>query len=97
MLVLFQNLFLCFSLIIFRTIQNYAKHSTTGGFEVHEFFKVLGDFCGIFMLSLLIGASMGCVTALISFFKIKLRKQIMCVKLTGWATNHQIFLYPLNT
>uniref|UniRef100_A0A1B0DEZ3 Sodium/hydrogen exchanger n=1 Tax=Phlebotomus papatasi TaxID=29031 RepID=A0A1B0DEZ3_PHLPP len=41
--------------------------SGTGGFETDAFFRSLGDFFSIFMLSLLIGASMGCFTALISF------------------------------
>lgn len=32
------------------------------------FFKALGDFFGIFMLSLIIGAVMGCLTALLTKF-----------------------------
>lgn len=49
-------------------IQNYGEqYSSTGGFETDAFFRSLGDFFSIFMLSLLIGASMGCFTALISF------------------------------
>lgn len=56
-------------LIYFRSIQNYGKRyqSGSGGFETKAFFKAVGDFFGIFMLSLIIGATMGCVTALISF------------------------------
>lgn len=51
------------------SIQNYAElyQSGSGGFESTAFFKALGDFVGIFMLSLMIGAVMGCITALISF------------------------------
>lgn len=54
----------------FRSIQNYAERyqSGSGGFETKAFFQALGDFFGIFMLSLVIGAVMGCLTALISFF-----------------------------
>lgn len=52
-----------------RAIQNYGKHySSTGGFELNAFFKALGNFGGIFMLSLLIGATMGCITALLTKF-----------------------------
>lgn len=53
----------------FSSIQNYGERyqSGTGGFETKAFFKALGDFFGIFMLSLIIGAVMGCITALISF------------------------------
>lgn len=52
------------------SIQNYAElyQSGSGGFESRAFFKALGDFVGIFMLSLMIGAVMGCITALIFFF-----------------------------
>lgn len=53
---------------LFSAIQNYGKHySSTGGFELTAFFRALGDFFSIFMLSLMIGAAMGCLTALISF------------------------------
>lgn len=53
----------------FSSIQNYAERyqSGSGGFETKAFFQALGDFFGIFMLSLVIGAVMGCLTALISF------------------------------
>lgn len=53
----------------FSAIQNYGKHnSNNGSFETAAFFKSLGDFFSIFTLSLLIGSSMGCVTALITKF-----------------------------
>ena len=54
---------------LLRAIQNYGEQYTqgTGEFEIYAFFRALGDFVSIFMLSLLIGASMGCFTALISF------------------------------
>lgn len=56
----------------FRAIQNYGEHySRTGEFETYAFFRALSDFFGIFMLSLLIGALMGCFTALISFLNPK--------------------------
>lgn len=42
--------------------------SGSGGFETKAFFKALGDFVGIFMLSLVIGAVMGCITALMTKF-----------------------------
>lgn len=59
---------LCFPPRVRRAIQNYGKHyASSGGFELAAFFRALGDFCSIFMLSLMIGASMGCLTALISF------------------------------
>lgn len=58
-------------LIFFSAIQNYGEHYSSGGeFETRAFFKSVGDFFGIFTLSLLIGATMGCVTALISFLNI---------------------------
>lgn len=63
---LLKNILIYF---LYRSIQNYGKHySSTGGFETTAFFHALGDFCSIFMLSLLIGASMGCVTALMTKF-----------------------------
>lgn len=53
----------------FSSIQNYDKHySSTGGFETNAFFKAVGDFCSIFTLSLIIGAAMGCITALMTKF-----------------------------
>lgn len=51
------------------SIQNYDKHySSTGGFETNAFFKAVGDFGRIFTLSLIIGAAMGCITALMTKF-----------------------------
>lgn len=58
-----------------RSIQNYGERyqSGTGGFETQAFFRALGDFFGIFTLSLLIGALMGCITAIISFNSINVQ------------------------
>ncbi|KAG5893184.1 hypothetical protein JTB14_016461 [Gonioctena quinquepunctata] len=57
------------AIVLSGSIQNYERRyqSGTGGFETKAFFQAVGNFFGIFMLSLLIGAVMGCVTALISF------------------------------
>lgn len=53
---------------VYRAIQNYEKrYSNDGGFEITAFLGAIGDFIGIFSLSLLVGAFMGCLTALISF------------------------------
>ncbi|XP_050313259.1 sodium/hydrogen exchanger 7 isoform X1 [Anthonomus grandis grandis] len=56
------------AIVLSGSIQHYSKRYQlgTGGFEMKAFFQAVGDFCGIFMLSLLIGAAMGCITALIS-------------------------------
>lgn len=53
-----------------RAIQNYGKkyQSNDSEFETYAFFRAFGDFIGIFSFSLIIGAFMGCVTALISFY-----------------------------
>lgn len=57
------------ALVLSAAIQNYGKHySVSGGFETNAFLMSLGDFFGIFMLSLLIGATMGCLTALLTKF-----------------------------
>lgn len=40
----------------------------SGGFETVAFFQAFGDFVGIFSLSLFIGATMGCITALLTKF-----------------------------
>lgn len=54
---------------IYSSIQNYDKHySSTGSFETLAFFRAVGDFCRIFTLSLIIGAAMGCITALMTKF-----------------------------
>ncbi|CAB0033730.1 unnamed protein product [Trichogramma brassicae] len=59
------------AIVLSGAIQNYGeRYATPGGssFEVTAFFKALGDFVSIFSLSLLIGASMGCITALLTKF-----------------------------
>uniref|UniRef100_A0A1I8PEA1 Sodium/hydrogen exchanger n=1 Tax=Stomoxys calcitrans TaxID=35570 RepID=A0A1I8PEA1_STOCA len=57
------------AIVLSGAIQNYGEHySRTGEFETYAFFRALGDFFGIFMLSLLIGAMMGCFTALLTKF-----------------------------
>jgi len=59
------------TLFLYRAIQNYGEHySNTGEFETTAFLRSLSDFFSIFLLSLMIGAAMGCLTALISFSKI---------------------------
>ncbi|CAH0724724.1 unnamed protein product, partial [Brenthis ino] len=59
------------ALVLSGAIQNYEKrYSNDGGFEITAFLAAIGDFIGIFSLSLLIGAFMGCLTALISFLLI---------------------------
>ncbi|XP_076261567.1 na[+]/H[+] hydrogen exchanger 3 isoform X3 [Rhynchophorus ferrugineus] len=56
------------AIVLSGSIQHYGKRYQlgTGGFEIKAFFQAVGDFCGIFMLSLLIGALMGCITALMT-------------------------------
>ncbi|XP_021702077.1 sodium/hydrogen exchanger 7 isoform X10 [Aedes aegypti] len=57
------------ALVLSGAIQNYGEHySSTGGFEGHAFLRSLGDFFSVFFFSLLIGASMGCITALMTKF-----------------------------
>ncbi|XP_053960840.1 sodium/hydrogen exchanger 9 isoform X6 [Anastrepha ludens] len=57
------------AIVLSGAIQNYGEHySSTGGFETNAFFRSLSDFFGIFMLSLFIGATMGCFTALLTKF-----------------------------
>ncbi|XP_058818510.1 sodium/hydrogen exchanger 7 isoform X2 [Topomyia yanbarensis] len=57
------------SLVLSGAIQNYDEHySSTGDFEGHAFLRSLGDFFSVFFFSLLIGASMGCITALMTKF-----------------------------
>ncbi|KAL5281841.1 Nhe3 family protein [Megaselia abdita] len=57
------------ALVLSGAIQNYGEHySNNGSFETSAFLKSLGDFFSIFTLSLLVGSSMGCVTALITKF-----------------------------
>ncbi|XP_063700085.1 sodium/hydrogen exchanger 7 isoform X3 [Culicoides brevitarsis] len=61
------------AIVLSGSIQNYGEHySTTGDFESHAFIKALGDFFGVFFFSLIIGATMGCCTALMTkFTKVK--------------------------
>ncbi|XP_055902535.1 sodium/hydrogen exchanger 6 isoform X4 [Eupeodes corollae] len=57
------------AIVLSGAIQNYGEHySKTGEFETNAFFMALSDFFCIFMLSLLIGATMGCFTALLTKF-----------------------------
>ncbi|XP_015110412.1 sodium/hydrogen exchanger 7 isoform X2 [Diachasma alloeum] len=58
------------AIVLSGSIQNYGTRYQTGsgGFETVAFFQALGDFIGIFSLSLFIGASMGCLTALLTKF-----------------------------
>ncbi|XP_019700702.2 sodium/hydrogen exchanger 7 isoform X4 [Harpegnathos saltator] len=58
------------ALVLSGSIQNYAERyqSGSGGFETVAFFQAFGDFVGIFSLSLFIGATMGCITALLTKF-----------------------------
>lgn len=58
------------AIVLSSSIQNYGEtyQSGIGGFETEAFFRSLGEFFRIFLLSLLIGAVMGCVTALMTKF-----------------------------
>ncbi|XP_044740864.1 sodium/hydrogen exchanger 6 isoform X2 [Chrysoperla carnea] len=58
------------AIVLSGSIQNYAERyqSGSGDFEPKAFFKAVGDFFGIFLLSLTIGALMGCITALMTKF-----------------------------
>ncbi|XP_052837623.1 sodium/hydrogen exchanger 6 isoform X2 [Drosophila gunungcola] len=57
------------AIVLSGAIQNYGEHySNTGEFESTAFLRSLSDFFSIFFLSLMIGAAMGCLTALISKF-----------------------------
>ncbi|XP_055589982.1 sodium/hydrogen exchanger 7 isoform X5 [Uranotaenia lowii] len=57
------------SLVLSGAIQNYGEHySSSGDFEGHAFLRSLGDFFSVFFFSLIIGASMGCITALMTKF-----------------------------
>ncbi|KAI8438303.1 hypothetical protein MSG28_010876 [Choristoneura fumiferana] len=59
------------ALVLSGAIQNYEKrYSNDGGFEITAFLGAIGDFIGIFSLSLLVGAFIGCLTALISFLNV---------------------------
>ncbi|XP_070525860.1 sodium/hydrogen exchanger 6 isoform X5 [Cardiocondyla obscurior] len=56
------------AIVLSGSIQNYAERyqSGSGGFETVAFFQAFGDFVEIFSLSLFIGATMGCITALLT-------------------------------
>ncbi|XP_045527390.1 sodium/hydrogen exchanger 7 isoform X3 [Pieris brassicae] len=57
------------ALVLSGAIQNYEKrYSTDGEFEITAFLQAIGDFIGIFSLSLIVGALMGCFTALMTKF-----------------------------
>lgn len=58
------------AIVLSGAIQNYGERyqSGTGGFEANAFLLAVGDFIGIFSLSLGIGAIMGCITALLTKF-----------------------------
>ncbi|XP_018305614.1 sodium/hydrogen exchanger 7 isoform X5 [Mycetomoellerius zeteki] len=58
------------AIVLSGSIQNYAERyqSGSGGFETVAFFQAFGDFVEIFSLSLFIGATMGCITALLTKF-----------------------------
>ncbi|EEB20474.1 sodium/hydrogen exchanger, putative [Pediculus humanus corporis] len=58
------------SIVLSGSIQNYGKkyQSNDSQFETYAFFRAFGDFIEIFSFSLIIGAVMGCITALISFY-----------------------------
>ncbi|XP_017154021.1 sodium/hydrogen exchanger 6 isoform X8 [Drosophila miranda] len=57
------------AIVLSGAIQNYGEHySNTGEFETTAFLRAMSDFFSIFFLSLLIGAAMGCFTALLTKF-----------------------------
>ncbi|XP_017882009.1 sodium/hydrogen exchanger 7 isoform X6 [Ceratina calcarata] len=58
------------AIVLSGAIQNYGERyqSQSGEFETVAFFQAFGDFVGIFSLSLFIGATMGCITALLTKF-----------------------------
>ncbi|CAH1406227.1 unnamed protein product [Nezara viridula] len=58
------------AIVLSSSIQNYGEQyqSGSGKFELEAFLRAVGDFVGIFSLSLLIGATMGCSTALLTKF-----------------------------
>jgi solute carrier family 9 (sodium/hydrogen exchanger), member 6/7 len=68
-----------FFFYVCRAIQNYSKHSGSGAFEFNAFLKAVGNFFSFFSLSLILGAAMGCVTALISFSNKFLFRHILCL------------------
>lgn len=57
------------AIVLSGAIQNYGEHySQTGDFETHAFLKAVKDFFFVFFFSLVIGTSMGCLTALMTKF-----------------------------
>ncbi|XP_034128881.1 sodium/hydrogen exchanger 9 isoform X3 [Drosophila guanche] len=57
------------AIVLSGAIQNYGEHySNSGEFETTAFLRAMSDFFSIFFLSLLIGAAMGCFTALLTKF-----------------------------
>nr|XP_043069230.1 sodium/hydrogen exchanger 6 isoform X2 [Drosophila bipectinata] len=57
------------AIVLSGAIQNYGEHySNSGEFETTAFLRSLSDFFSIFLLSLMIGAAMGCLTALMTKF-----------------------------
>ena len=54
--------------LFFRSIEKFGKLSS-GGFSASAFFSSLGNFVGIFAGAFAIGSVIGCITALISFWK----------------------------
>ncbi|KAF7991718.1 hypothetical protein HCN44_010519 [Aphidius gifuensis] len=58
------------AIVLSGSIQNYGTRYQTGsgGFETVAFFQAVSDFVGIFSFSLFIGATMGCITALLTKF-----------------------------
>ncbi|XP_060666401.1 sodium/hydrogen exchanger 6 isoform X1 [Drosophila nasuta] len=57
------------AIVLSGAIQNYGEHySNSGEFETSAFLRSLSDFFSIFFLSTLIGAVMGCFTALLTKF-----------------------------
>lgn len=57
------------ALVLTSAIQKYNdSYSSSDGFESEAFFKSLFDFLRIFTLSLVVGASMGCLTSLLTKF-----------------------------
>ncbi|KPU73513.1 uncharacterized protein Dana_GF14455, isoform H [Drosophila ananassae] len=57
------------AIVLSGAIQNYGEHySNSGEFETTAFLRSMSDFFSIFLLSLMIGAAMGCLTALMTKF-----------------------------
>uniref|UniRef100_U5EH20 Sodium/hydrogen exchanger n=1 Tax=Corethrella appendiculata TaxID=1370023 RepID=U5EH20_9DIPT len=57
------------AIVLSGAIQNYGEHySSSGDYETNALLKAIGNFFSVFFLSLIIGASMGCITALMTKF-----------------------------